>query len=120
MHGKDFGTGIGTGNVGDQIGSQDAPYYPNVSLVGGALPPNATNYQDDVRECTDGSVTDIGSDLEGMPCNTANSHTAAARSLHSGGVNACHVDGSVFFLNEDIDPVVMGLMVCINDGYITE
>ena len=110
------GTGVGTGNVGDQIGASDTPYIPNPLLVDGSLPPNGTTYQDDVRECAGGSQTDIGSDLDGMPCNNAGSHTAAPRSLHASGVNAANVDGSVRFLQDDIDPLVYGLLICINDG----
>ncbi|TWU22569.1 DUF1559 domain-containing protein [Bythopirellula polymerisocia] len=114
------GTGVGTGNVGDQVGQSNTPYIPNPSLVDGALPPNATNYQDDLRDCTSGSFTQQDSQLQGMPCNPTNSHTAAARSLHLGGVNAANVDGSVRFLRDEIDPLILGLLVCINDGISTE
>ncbi len=113
------GSGVGTGNVGDQLGATNIPYIPNPTLVNGALPPNGTNYQDDVRGCTNGSPLDVASDLEGMPCNSASSHTAAPRSLHPGGVNAANIDGSVRFLREDIDPILYGLLICIHDGITT-
>ncbi len=116
MHGQ----GVGTGNVGDQLGSVNVPYIPNPTLVDGSLPPNGTTYQDDVRGCTNGSPLDLASDLEGMPCNSANSHTAAPRSLHAGGVNAANIDGSVRFLRDEIDPVTFGLLICIHDGITTE
>lgn len=113
MHGKD--TGIT--NVGDNAGLQNHPYDPDPAVVNGALGPNATNYQDDVLQC-DNDVTKADSQLQGMPCNATNSRTAAPRSLHPGGVMASHVDGSVFFLSNETDAVVIGLMVCINDGFI--
>jgi prepilin-type processing-associated H-X9-DG protein len=41
---------------------------------------------------------------------------AAPRSSHPGGVNASHCDGSVFFVNDDIDQYLFARMVSINDG----
>jgi prepilin-type N-terminal cleavage/methylation domain-containing protein/prepilin-type processing-associated H-X9-DG protein len=90
-------------------------YRPAPALAKGALPPNnpvGAENADDLRVCNDVS----GAQLEGMPCITSGSNTAAPRSLHPGGVNATHVDGSVLFIVNEIDPLVMGPMVCINDG----
>jgi prepilin-type N-terminal cleavage/methylation domain-containing protein len=90
-------------------------YRPAPALAKGSLPPNSpvgAENADDLRLCSDVS----GAQLEGMPCITSGSNSAAPRSLHPGGVNATHIDGSVYYLANEIDPLVMGPMVCINDG----
>lgn len=54
---------------------------------------------------------------EGMPCtSTTVSGYAAPRSLHPGGVNAARCDGSVDFLNDDIDPYLYSRLISIDDG----
>jgi prepilin-type N-terminal cleavage/methylation domain-containing protein len=121
MHGK----GVGTGNVGDQLGHCNTPYEPNPDLVKDALPPNSpvgAFSSDEMRECAAGSETDIQSDIEGMPCveRSSRSNTAAARSLHPTGVHGTNVDGSVRFLRDDIDVLLLGKLICINDGFVTE
>jgi prepilin-type processing-associated H-X9-DG protein len=90
------------------------PYVPNPALASGSLPPNAVTNDnvDDLRECNNKSEAL----LLNMPCDATQSTTAAARSLHPGGVNASHVDGSVFFMQDNIDPVILGPMICIDDG----
>ena len=57
-------------------------------------------------------------DLLGMPCRQRNDQTAAPRSLHTGGVNGAHVDGSVVWINNDIDVVAFGRLICVNDGQV--
>ncbi len=56
--------------------------------------------------------------LEGMPCvkQQPTRQSAAARSSHTGGVNASHVDGSVIFIGDDIEQHLMARMVCGYDG----
>jgi prepilin-type processing-associated H-X9-DG protein len=110
-----------------RICGEDNPptYQPNPSLAPYALMPNAPvpdkpeGARDDIRQCFDSA----NADLEGMPCNgtnsaTKDSFTAATRSLHPGGVNAVHVDGSVVWLNDSIDPVVFGASIGINEGVV--
>ena len=93
-------------------------YQPNPIWARFALPPNAGVSsdipRDDLYTCPESAMAD----LEGMPCWTRGDTTAAPRSLHIGGVNAAHVDGSVAWLDNDIDAVVLGSRVCINDGLV--
>jgi prepilin-type N-terminal cleavage/methylation domain-containing protein len=115
MHGANLPTA--TVNVCDQVG--DHPYVPSPALAVGSLPPNSPpggQNADELRECVNSSEAD----LQGMPClerpNGSLSNTAAPRSQHVGGVNASHIDGSVFFLRDDVDPLVMGVLICVSDG----
>jgi len=55
-------------------------------------------------------------DLEGMPCRTRNDTTAAPRSLHVGGVNGTHCDGSVRWITNDIDVITYGRLAGASDG----
>ncbi|QDT70216.1 Type II secretion system protein G precursor [Planctomycetes bacterium MalM25] len=58
-----------------------------------------------------------GAETEGMPCTgTSESGYAAPRSLHPGGVNAARCDGSVDFLNDDIDAYLYSRLISIDDG----
>ena len=57
-------------------------------------------------------------DLLGMPCRRRSDQTAAPRSLHPGGVNGAHADGSVVWVNNDVDVVSYARMICINDGQV--
>jgi prepilin-type processing-associated H-X9-DG protein len=41
-----------------------------------------------------------------------------ARSLHTGGVNACFGDGSVKFIKEGITELTWGLLNSKNDGQV--
>ncbi len=75
---------------------------------------SATN-DDKLRVCPEPNVAQI----EKMPCSVepnATFITAAPRSLHVGGVNAAHVDGSVFFLGDEVDIYLMARMISINDA----
>jgi prepilin-type N-terminal cleavage/methylation domain-containing protein len=100
-------------------GPRNSPYTPTIytSPPTDAMPPNApykwTNL-DYCRACDTGlSIT------EQMPCFQAVAGTRSAaspRSSHVGGVNAAHIDGSGFFIANDVDQHLMARMVSINDG----
>ncbi len=57
-----------------------------------------------------------------LPCSSGGTnqavHFSAARSRHSGGVNAVFVDGHVTFIDETIDAELWKLLATINDGFI--
>ncbi len=96
---------------------RNSPYLP-FDVGTDPLPPNSSpgsNNDDRLVECPDQN----GADLELMPCTAQTNATwvsAAPRSLHVGGVNAAHVDGSVIFLANEIDKFLMARKVSINDG----
>jgi len=57
-----------------------------------------------------------------MPCGTWQSFgpwrylSSAPRSRHRGGVQALWADGRVSFLDDDVDEIVMGYLISINEG----
>lgn len=84
-------------------------------------PPNndGPNF-DMLYDCPDAT----GAVYMGMPCReygfgTNQYLSAAARSLHTGGVYASYCDGRVTFLNDNIDETQMAYMICINDKKVT-
>lgn len=95
-----------------------SPYvYPSPPTPG--LPPNTTLgwlNEDWIKECPDAAAAGI----EGMPCKdpeqTSSRQGAAPRSLHTGGINAAHVDGSGIWISNDIEQHLMARMVSINDS----
>jgi prepilin-type N-terminal cleavage/methylation domain-containing protein/prepilin-type processing-associated H-X9-DG protein len=88
-------------------------YQPNPAYKDYVLTPN-TQSSDDIFVCE--SVTAANARIENMPCKNAGETIATARSQHPGGVNASHVDGSVRYVNDDIDPVLWGSLACVHDG----
>jgi prepilin-type N-terminal cleavage/methylation domain-containing protein len=98
--------------------TRNATYIPFENVDIDALTPNSrpTGNSDRLRECPEADLAD----LELMPCSVDNgTWTAAApRSMHVGGVNATHIDGSITWLTDDIDKFLMARMICINDGEI--
>jgi prepilin-type N-terminal cleavage/methylation domain-containing protein len=102
-----------------RICNQNPPpvYFPNPIWAEFALPPNAGVSaeipRDDLFEC----VNAAEADLEGMPCWKRGDTSAAPRSLHVGGVNGTNVDGSVRWIANDIEAVILGCLICVNDGF---
>ena len=106
-------------NVQLRICSQVSPpaYVPNPIWSEFVLTPNSQDLRvDDLYQCNSFMATDAR--LEGMPCKSESNSTtvAAARSVHLGGVHSAHIDGSVRWITDDIEPVIYGSLVCINDG----
>lgn len=95
-------------------------YTPGDTLKQYALPPNAPvpsdpqGAKDNLKSCPDDALADA--DLEGMPCRVRNDTSAAPRSLHPGGVNGARVDGSVRWIDDSVDVIYFGRLICINDG----
>jgi prepilin-type processing-associated H-X9-DG protein len=95
-----------------------SPYSP-YSYQGtnpGLVPNTSQTWQntDYIRDCPFQNTAGV----DGTPCTkqTPSRQAAAPRSLHTGGVNASHVDGSVIFINDDIEMHLMARMVCGYDG----
>jgi prepilin-type N-terminal cleavage/methylation domain-containing protein len=102
-----------------QTGKRRTPYDPFVYLSTPGLVPNTTlGYanEDYIRGCPDPEKPAAG--VEGMPCHahTSTRQAASPRSLHPGGVNAANADGSVIFLNDEIEMHLMARLISINDG----
>ena len=59
-----------------------------------------------------------------MPCGPPNGNprwlSAAPRSSHVGGVNACMVDGRVTFVSDEVDHVTMAYLISVNDGQVLD
>jgi hypothetical protein len=113
--------GIGSSCTG-ATPDPSAPYRPVISVDAGKraqvpnLPPGNFN-SDWIRSCD--NSTDAN--LLGMPCTAEGSaagdfYSAAPRSLHPGGVVVANVDGSATFIKDEIEPLVLALMVCVDDG----
>lgn len=104
-----------------QIADATRPeYQPDPVYVNYVLTPNGErNSQgelaDDLFIC-DANTTAVNSRLERMPCRAGTDTVAAARSNHPGGVNNSHVDGSVRWIGDDIDPLLYGSLACVHDG----
>lgn len=112
MHSQNVGTGDCAGR------KRNTPYFP-YHVGTDPLPPNSSvnsNNNDRLRTCPDKA----GAFLEFMPCTKQESNvtwiSAAPRSLHPGGVNATHVDGSVRWLADEIDIYLMARLISINEG----
>ncbi|BBO30714.1 DUF1559 domain-containing protein [Lacipirellula parvula] len=103
-------------------GRPDVPYIPSTKQqdLDYSNPPNSFGggvySADKLRKCPDSA----GADIERMSCDSANESwgSAAPRSLHPGGVNSAHVDGSVHWLSNDVNVTLLGAMICINDGVL--
>src|SRR5207247_1784555 len=62
-------------------------------------------------------AVNYGATLPDITDSTTND-SAMARSLHSGGVNACFADGSVKFIKNDITELTWGLLQSKADGLV--
>lgn len=92
------------------------PYSPIQQSIGGNLQartPNETGSGDAIRDCP---VPPTIARFQGMPCTSSNAYAAAPRSQHPGGVNTTRVDGSLLWLNDDVEPHLMARLISINDG----
>ena len=93
-------------------------YQPNPVYKDYVLTPNSQGIlADDLFVC-DSATTAVNSRLDKMPCVNTNPNQmiAAARSQHPGGVNNAHIDGSVRWIGDDIEPVLYGTLACVHDG----
>lgn len=100
-----------------RICHQAAPpdYQPNAAYKDYVLTPNSQNLlADDLFICNTTMATN--SRIEGIPCKNIGETIATARSSHPGGVDTSHVDGSVRFVSDDIEPVFWGSLACGHDG----
>ncbi len=101
--------GANANGVGGDAASVNTPN----SLNGQRDPTLGTVGADLIRNCPDTAQ----SFANGIPCNGAgDSGYASPRSNHPGGVNAARCDGSVDFLNDEIDVYLYSRLISIDDG----
>ena len=90
-------------------------YQPDPDFVELAQPPNnppGRFNRDQLREC----INSAQADIKNMPCSPERWLSAAPRSLHAGGVQSANVDGSVNWIPDGIDLLLLAQLVSINDG----
>jgi prepilin-type N-terminal cleavage/methylation domain-containing protein/prepilin-type processing-associated H-X9-DG protein len=87
------------------------------NAYGDCTQPNDTNdLSDDIQGCERFWYPGIGT-IDHMGCNWRyGTGQGQARSQHIGGVNACFVDGSVRFIENDIDQHVWACLLSPTDG----
>jgi len=116
MHPKNLTSNSADAGCGAPPRRRNMPYVPFTYPGIDCLTPNSIpqGNSDRLRDCPEGNVAS----LEGMPCDKHNGTwtSAAPRSLHPGGVNAAHCDGSVIWINDEIDQFLMARMVSSTDG----
>jgi hypothetical protein len=116
---------------GASVLAMDVHHYPrsdrlyepwDETFASGQTPNHVGENVDILYDC----VNPVEADRQNMPCATykrgdASQYLSAApRSYHIGGVVYANMDGSVGFLSDAVDPRVMALQVCVNDGLIEE
>jgi prepilin-type N-terminal cleavage/methylation domain-containing protein len=106
---------LNTENPDQSLEMDPTTFIPNPEKVESGLvqTPNST-WGDSIFDCP--RDEEIASALEGVPCFELGWDTASPRSNHPGGVNAALLDGSAFFLNDEINVVVMAYLINISDG----
>jgi prepilin-type N-terminal cleavage/methylation domain-containing protein len=113
---------LSTGSV--DAGCGPTPHKRNMRYIPTTYPDVDTEFPNSVSDSNPDQVHECppneqkAARFDNMPCNkSAPAWTGAApRSNHTGGVNAAHCDGSVFWISNDVDIYLMGRMVSINDG----
>ena len=91
----------------EQAGGASNAQTPNAPMGG-------TFQYDSIRTCT--PDIRVESEAERMPCSQYSGAYASPRSNHPGGVNTAQVDGSVRWVNDDVEPHLFARLVSINDG----
>lgn len=97
-------------------------YEAGTLSIGLTQRPNTVEANEDyLYACPDAAEAD----LDKMPCEVYTTDvggwlSSAPRSVHSNGVNVVYLDGSVSFLNDDIDEFIMANLVSVNDGEATD
>jgi len=78
--------------------------------------PNFTGFYDGIYGCEDPESAAAAK----APCdvfrNGSVELSSAPRSNHLGGVSVVLMDGSAKFVPDDIDPIAMAYLICVNDG----
>ena len=100
--------------------------FPGASMVVAGrdtnpTPNNNIEDADEIEACTEFFYPGIGTkDRMGCRNKTAYGMAAQARSRHTGGVNACFVDGHVAFIKESIGQRTWVLLQSTNDGQVID
>ncbi len=98
--------------------------FPGASMVvggrdGNPTPNNAVEDADEIEACSEFFYPGIGTkDRMGCQNKVAYGMAAQARSRHTGGVNACFVDGHVAFIKDSISQQTWVLLQSANDGQV--
>jgi len=118
MHPGNAANSAVAGGCGDSPHTRNMRYVPWPYTGIDSLTPNSqpTGNEDKIHEAP--ISESAAARLENMPASTDNGTWTgvAPRSNHPGGVNATHCDGSVRWLENDIDPFLMARLVSINDA----
>jgi prepilin-type processing-associated H-X9-DG protein len=116
MHPKSLSANSAEAGCGPSPRRKNMPYIPFIYPDIDALTPNSIPHgnSDQLRDCPEKNLAS----LDGMPCDKHNGTwtSAAPRSLHNGGVNAAHCDGSVIWITDDIEQFLMARKVSSTDG----
>ncbi len=89
---------------------------PSNANTPNAVPGGIYQY-DSVRAAACPPAVQAEAQQQKMPCGTDGSGGfASPRSTHPGGINTSHVDGSVRWFNDDVDPYLYARTVSINDS----
>jgi prepilin-type N-terminal cleavage/methylation domain-containing protein len=100
--------------ISTPIGTFYSPDPISLMLASSPNLPAGQFNADDMRECTEKA----NADALGMPCQRDSWFTVSPRSSHPGGVNAANVDGSVRWIPDEIDVLLLARLVSIDDGEI--
>ena len=100
--------------------------FPGASMVvagrdGNPTPNNRIEDADEIEACSEFFYAGIGTkDRMGCRNEEAYGMAAQARSRHTGGVNACFVDGHVQFIKDSISQRTWVLLQSTNDGQVID
>ena len=98
------------------------PYQADTNQPADSIgtPNKQVGISDQIKRCP----LPVRAQLDFMPCSRYSGYgngfaSASPRSLHQAGVNVALVDGRVIFIRDDINHIVFGQLICVDDGQPT-